>query len=152
MKNLARKRTVSANRGRFLLGVFLLAWLNLTVQPCLMAMEVSPESIVDSAHAAHMNHASRSPGHDCDHCPTALSDHAKSCTSATSSGCSSIPDFDGRTGLSKIKNIPTFVAIVDLAIPGDLDFTASTPPPLDCAVSKYRHEPTLNLLFCVFLK
>ena len=132
----------------------MLAWLNLAIQPCLMAMEAAPESFVDSVHAAHTDHASHSPDHDCDHCPPALSDHAKSCVSVTTSDCSSIPDYnyDGRNGLSKLKDVPTFVAVAEPAIAFELVIPISSSPPLDCAAVDHLNEPSLNIRFCVFLK
>ena len=154
MRNRATKRTQDTSRGQFLLGVFMLAWLNLAIQPCLMAMEAAPEPAVDSVHLAHTDHASHSPDHDCDHCPPALSDHAKSCVSAAASDCSSIPDYnyDGRNGLSKIKDVPTFVAIAEFAARVEFTVPTSSPPLLDCAAPNYPNEPPRNIRFCVFLK
>lgn len=154
MKSLTLKRTAVAGRGRLLLGVLAVAWLNLAVQPCLMAMQLSPEPIVGSPHAAHVDHASHSPIHGCDHCPPASSDNPKPCASGTASGCESIPAYnhDGRNGQSKIEDIPTFVAIADLAMPVIFVY-----PPLpsafsDCAALKYPNGPSLSIRFCVFLK
>ena len=137
-----------------LLGVFVLAWLNLAAQPCLMAMEATPDAIVDSVHAVHADHATHAPDHDCDHCPPALSDHAKSCASAAASDCSSIPEYnyDGRNGQSKIKDLPTFVAIAVLAMPGEFLVPTKSPPLLDCATLVHPNEPPLRIRFCVFLK
>jgi len=132
----------------------MLAWLNLAVQPCLMAMEITPEPVVDSVHVAHTNHASHSPDHDCDHCPPASNDNAKSCMSAAGSDCGSIPDYnyDGRNGLSKLKDLPTFVAVAELAIAFEFVIPVSPSPPLDCAAVDHLNEPSLNIRFCVFLK
>jgi hypothetical protein len=134
--------------------VFAIAWLNLAIQPCLMAMEVTPASVVDAAHAAHMEHANQSPDHDCDHCPPVLSDQSKICASAAASDCSSIPDYnyDGRNGSAKFKDIPTYVAIVDRAIPFEFTIPTDSPPSVDCAAPDHPNEPPLNIRFCVFLK
>lgn len=137
-----------------LLGVFVLAWLNLAAQPCLMAMEVAPDAIVDSVHAVHTDHAMHAPDHDCDHCPPAIGSHAKACVSVAASDCSSAPDYyyDGRNGLSKLKDVPTFVAIAEFAVPVEFTILTPSPLPLDCAAVDHPGEPPLNIRFCVFLK
>lgn len=154
LRRMTCKRAQDTSRGRFLLAVFAVAWLNLTVQPCLMAMESVPEPAVASGQAAHADHAIHSGHHDCDHCPPALSVQAKPCASAAASDCSSVPDYnyDNRNGPSKLKDIPTFVAIAELAIAFEFTIPTSSSPPLDCAVLNYPSEPPLNIRFCVFLK
>ena len=154
MKSLASKRAQVTARGRFLLAVFVVAWLNLAVQPCLMAMESMPESVVVSGQSAHTEHASHSPDHNCDHCPPTSSDHAKVCASAAASDCGSIPDYnyDGRNGLSKLKDIPAYVAIAEIVVPVEFTIPTSSQPPANCAAPKYPIEPPRNVRFCVFLK
>lgn len=154
LKSLASKRAQVTARGRFLLALFVVAWVNLAVQPCLMAMESVPESVVVSGQSAHTEHASHSPDHNCDHCPPASSDHAKVCASAAASDCGSIPDYnyDGRNGLSKLEDIPAYVAIAEIAVPVEFTIPTSSPLPANCAAPNYPIEPPLNVRFCVFLK
>jgi len=154
LRSLAFKRTAETSRGRILLGVFVLAWLNLAAQPCLMAMEVAPDAIVDSVHAVHTDHAIHAADHDCDHCPPTIGSHAKACVSVAASDCSSAPDYyyDGRNGLSKLKDVPTFVAIAEFAVPVEFTILTPSPLPLDCAAIDHPGEPPLNIRFCVFLK
>jgi hypothetical protein len=137
-----------------LLGVFVVAWMNLAVQPCLMAMESVPEPVVAAALSAHVDHGSHSPEHDCDHCPPAIGSHAKVCVSVAASDCSSAPDYyyDGRNGPSKLKDVPTFVAIAEFAVPVEFTMLTPSPLPLDCAAVDHPGEPPLNIRFCVFLK
>lgn len=151
LKGLTSKRAQDTARGRLLLGAFVVAWLNLAVQPCLMAMESAPEPAVASGHSTHAGH---SVEHDCDHCPPALSDHATACASSAAADCSSIPDYnnDGRNGASKLKDIPTFVAIADSAIPIEITTQTISPPSSNCGVLHYPSEVPINIRFCVFLK
>ena len=148
------KRAHDTSRGRFLLGVFVVAWLNLTVQPCLMATESSPEQAAASTQSAHADHASHSTDHACDQCPPALGDHATACVSADASDCSaiSVVNYDGRDGPAKPKDVPTYMAIADFAIPSEFTIPVESPPPFDCAVSLYPSEPPLSIQYCVFLK
>ena len=57
----------------------------------------------------------------------AIGSHAKACVSVAASDCSSAPDhyYDGRNGLSKLKDVPTFVATAEFAVP--VEFTILTP-------------------------
>ena len=118
VKVLATKRTRYRARGQFLLSVFAVVWLNLAVQPCLMAMELAPEADSVSGDAAHSDDTTQSSGHDCDHCPPAVGHHAQACASGVAADCSPVPDYnaDGRKGPSKLKDIPTYVAITDQVI------------------------------------
>lgn len=154
LKSLNSEPAQVTTRGRFLLGVFVVAWLNLAVQPCLMAMELAPEPAVASGQLAHADHASHSSDHNCDHCPPASSDHANACASAAAADCGSIPDYnyDSRNGLSKLKDIPAYVAITELAIAFEFTIPTSSPPPAECAAPHYPIEPPLNIRLCVFLK
>jgi len=134
--------------------MFVVAWLNLAVQPCVMAMESTPEPVVASAQSMHADHASHAPDHDCDHCPPALTDRANACASAVTSDCGSIVDYnyDGRNGQAELKNTPFYLAVADIAIPADFIDSNSSPPPPEYAAFNYPGEPPLNLRFCVFLK
>jgi len=154
VSNIGHKRRRHDKRGRFVLSMFVLAWLNLAVQPCLMAMESAPEPVVASAQSIHADHANHSPDHDCDHCPPLLNGHAKVCVSATASNCDSTSsyNYDGRNGHSKLKDVPTFAAIAEIAMPDEFTIPDSSPPPLDCTALDYPIEPPLSIRFCVFLK
>ena len=116
-------------------------------------MEVAPDAIVDSVHAVHTDHAIHAPDHDCDHCPPAIGSHAKACVSVAAADCDSVPDYnyDGRNGLSKLKEVPTFVAVAELAIAFQFFIPISSSPPLDCAGLGHPNEPPLSMRFCVFL-
>jgi hypothetical protein len=86
------------SRGRLVLSVFVIAWINTTLQPCLMAMEVSPNkpaSISASAeHDVHQNHASGTADHQsqaCPHCPPNTSHVTNTCAITLTSGCDELP-------------------------------------------------------------
>lgn len=147
-------RTRVIGRGRWFLGLLAVAWLNLAIQPCLMAMEATPDSVMDSVHAAHSDHVVESPDHDCHHCPPALNDHARACASTGSVNCSSVPELnnDGRNGPAKLKDLPTYVTIADTAMPFEFDVSPESPPGRDYTALKYSSEPSLNIRYCVFLK
>jgi hypothetical protein len=154
VKVLATKRTRYKARGQFLLSVFALVWLNLAVQPCLMAMELAPEAVSVSGHAAHSDHTTQSSAHDCDHCPPAVGHHAQACASGVAADCSPVPDYnsDGRKGPSKLKDIPTYVAITDQVISHERIALSALPQCPECGTLKYSSEPPLRIRFCVFLK
>lgn len=153
LRNPATRRIKDVAWGRFVLGLFVVASLNLAAQPCLMAMEAPSGPVIESAHAAHSEHSSHVLEHDCDHCPLALSDDA-ACVSIVAADCSSVTDynFDGRNGTSKLKEIPIFVAIADIAMPFEFAKQTTSLPSADCAALNYPNEPSLNIRFCVFLK
>jgi hypothetical protein len=117
-------------RGRLFLGAFVIAWLNLTVQPCLMAMEVTPEPAAEAVHATHLDHVNHSAGHDCDHCPPASIDRAKICNSVEAFDCSSVSDFntDARKGSPKPKDLPVCAAVADPVAPQNFIAPSKSPP------------------------
>ena len=151
---MSSKRSQATGRGRFLLSVFVVAWLNLAVQPCVMAMELAPEPAAVTEQSAHAGHSNHSSDHDCDHCPPASGGHAITCASAAASDCSSISDlnYDKRNGTPKLNDIPTYVAIAELATPFEITIPTSSPPLPGCAPLDYPSEPPPSIRFCVFLK
>ena len=144
--------------GRFVLSMFVLAWLNVAAQPCLMAMEMAPatsqasEHAVHSGHAGHMADATAAP--DCDHCPPGV-DHQKAlCETGSASDCEIFPGYnvDGRQFKLQLKDVsPAFVLFT---IESTLDFSILvTPvPPRDNKRLKHAGDPPLNIRHCVFLK
>jgi hypothetical protein len=148
------KRTRNTARGRFFLGVFMVAWLNLAVQPCVIAMESIPEPDVVSAQSVHEDHANHAADHNCDHCPPVLSVHANTCASAVTSDCGSIAEYnyEGRNASAKLKDLPPDTGIAIPANSIDFNVPDFSPPPLNCAAPDFSGEPSLNIRFCVFLK
>jgi len=138
--------------GRFILSVFVVAWLNLAVQPCLMAMELAPEPA--TAHSAQSAHSSHSDRHDCGHCPGAVNHDYQACASSAASTCGTTPDYnyDARNQLPKLKDISTYVAIADPVPRLEFDLRNEPVQSPRCADLSWPGEPPLNLRYCVFLK
>lgn len=148
------KLTQENGHGRWLLGAFVVAWLNLAVQPCLMAMEAGGDPANDAIHVTHSDHASHSSDHGCDHCPPASHDHVTPCATSLSAGCSSVTQGsnDGRNGPAKPKDLPASAAIAEPAPPIDFIVSSESPPAPDRVALKFTSEPPLNIQYCVFLK
>ena len=53
---VAKYQTLVTTWGRFVLGAFVFAWLNVAAQPCLMAMEMAAEPDRMSIHGGHGGH------------------------------------------------------------------------------------------------
>lgn len=132
----------------------MVAWLNLAVQPCVIAMESMPEPDATSAQSVHGDHANHAADHDCDHCPPVLSVHANACASAVTSNCGSIAEYnyDGRNASAKLKDIPPDTVIAVPAISIDFNVADSSQSRLNCSVTYFSDGPSLNIRFCVFLK
>ncbi len=151
MKQIAINHRKINALGRFVLSVFVVAWLNLAVQPCLMAMELAPEPEAATAHSAHASH---SDSHDCDHCPPAIDHKHQTCASCAASVCESTPDsnYDARNQLPKLKDISTYVAIADPVPRLESGLRNEPVQSFRCAELSWPGEPPLNLRYCVFLK
>ena len=149
MKQAATNHRKINALGRFILSVFVVAWLNLAVQPCLMAMELAPAPAT-----AHSAHASHSDSHDCGHCPPAIGHEHQTCASCAASVCEGTPDsnYDARNQLSKLKDISTYVAIAEPLLRVESDLRKDLVQPSYCADLSWPGEPPLNLRYCVFLK
>ena len=151
MKQAATNHRKINALGRFILSVFVVAWLNLAAQPCLMAMELAPEPEPATAHSAHASHAD---GHDCGHCPGAVNHDYQACASSAASTCGVTPDYnyDARNQLLKLKDISTYVAIADPVPRLEFDLRNEPVQSFRCAELSWPGEPPLNLRYCVFLK
>ncbi len=155
MKQAATNHRKINALGRFILSVFVVAWLNLAVQPCLMAMELAPEpATAHSAHSAQSAHSSHADSHDCGHCPGAVNHDYQACASSAASTCGVTPDYnyDARNQLPKLKDISTYVAIADPVPRLEFDLRNEPVQSFRCAELSWPGEPPLNLRYCVFLK
>ena len=151
MKQVTTNRHKINALGCFILSVFVVAWLNLAAQPCLMAMELAPEPEPATAHSAHASH---SDGHDCGHCPGAVNHDYQACASSSASTCGVTPDYnyDARNQLPKLKDISTYVAIAEPVPRLEFDLRNEPVQSSPCADLSWPGEPPLNLRYCVFLK
>ena len=113
-------------------GLVLVAWLNLALQPCVMAMEVDTDQ-------------------DCPHCPTELS-HDQDQNQGTVCSYVASYNYDSRDSQPKPKDLSP-----DAPIPVNdvVALSASEIPPKGSvrAVRTAEHlgEPPINVLHCVYL-
>ena len=155
---LGKNRLQTGAWGRFVLSVFVLAWLNIATQPCLMAMEMAPNVSLASEHAAHSGHgehmSDEAASTDCGHCPTGISEQEVLCETGSASDCEIFPGYnvDGRQFKQLLKDIPPSPALP--ALKSELDFSKPVTlfPPHDNKRLKFAGDPPLNIRHCVFLK
>jgi hypothetical protein len=155
---LSTIRSKMSTRGRLVLSVFVIAWMNATLQPCLMAMEMSPnESTTISAtaeHGGHQNHAAINEDHACPHCPPSASHDGDSCVVKASSECDILPEAKPGERILKIELSDTF----DDAHSSYHNQGLDRAPPLLVTISPNCEKPTLvfgpsiSIRNCVFLK
>lgn len=155
MISVADKRQTCRTRTRGVLGMLVIAWLNIAIQPCAMALG----SIED---------------HDCPHCPPSHADEpsehavhgqhmaardsassAMPCaTQATDCGLPDELNFDGRAIKLELKDAPGDVSVAVLPAYGYQParrparyhhWHGSRSPPIASSVP-------LNIYYCVYLK
>ena len=156
---MAPLSTIRANKsawGRLILSVFVVVWMSAALQPCLMAMEMSPsEEIATSGHANHDSmqvDSGDSAIPTCQHCPPSMSGVDRHCPTLEMSGCDLLPDIKQSDRIPKLDvDDACFVAIVS-------DTSSFNPgqsyvPPFSCDSVRpnYSSGPPLNLKHCVFL-
>lgn len=161
MAKSAKNQTLVTIWGRFVLGMFVFAWLSAAAEPCLMNMDTRPETGMTPGHAAHTmhqvdEHAKDNAGADknCGHCPPAVAvGHEVSCPTAQAAGCDDLPqsNIDTRQVKLQIKDVPGFYAI---AHPPPMPEA----PPQSIAIPLWSTEslhypagPSLTIINCVFL-
>ena len=148
---LLEKRYQRRPWARIALAAFIVAWLNLAVQPCLMAMESPTEPTTEISNSYHSSHSN---GQDRDSCPPAMGNGHHACATSVAAACGIAPDFDFDAGskLRKFKNASTFVLITELS-PTFEFFPRNVPVRSpDRANVSYPSGPPLNVRHCVFLK
>lgn len=156
-----KNQTFVTNRGRFVLGAFVFAWLTAAAQPCLMAMEMVAEPAEALAQPGHdMHHASDEASHhdasrDCGHCPPIGEVSGQStCVTIQVADCDNLSgaNVDARQLKFKLKDVPGMFAIPQ-APPQAISFrpTSASAPPTGVRY-RFCDGPSLNLRFCVFLK
>ncbi len=144
--------------GRFVLSMFVLAWLNIATQPCLMAMEMAPEESLAAAHAMPAGHAGHmadaTEAADCGHCPPGIVHQESLCETGSAVDCElfSSHNVDGR----QLKLQPNDVSppLASSTPENTLDFIAPVTLilPHDSKRLKFAGDPPLNIRYCVFLK
>jgi hypothetical protein len=138
--------------------MFVLAWLNVATQPCLMAMEMVPDAPLASEQAVHPGHAEHmaeaTAATDCDHCPPGVDHQEVLCATGSASDCEIFPGYnvDGRQFKQQLKDVSPPLTLS--TIESTLDFSAPVRlfPPQDDKRLKFAGDPPLNIRHCVFLK
>ena len=154
-------RSKMRTRGRLVLSVFVIAWMNAALQPCLMAMELSPnESASISAiaeHNGHQDHSANNVDHKhqaCPHCPPSTSHDSNSCAVTALNDCDILPE--AKPG-ERIQNVDLSDAFGD-AHSNYHYYGLDRAPPALAVVSPDRLKPTfvvgpsISIRNCVFLK
>jgi hypothetical protein len=158
----AKNQTLVTTWGRFVLGAFVFAWLNVAAQPCLIAMEMSAEPEMASMQMEHGDHH-RSPAseqdvdldHGCGHCPLSGSAANQSqCATMQAVDCTDLPqsNIDVRSLKSDFKDSPGAIAVAQSPPRAAIPRTIRLVTPHTCARLKFTDSPPLNLRYCVFLK
>lgn len=151
LKTTANNTKRKAPFARRALGLFVVVWLNIALQPCAMAF--STESEPDCIHCppAQTHHDvgnNQHAGHDMG------SPHA-SCL-GDAAGCSVLDEiqFDARTSDVKLKDLPNEIPLglapVDLTLHASLQYASA--PTLLLRSFPPGTPPPLNKLYCVYLK
>jgi hypothetical protein len=138
--------------------MFVLAWLNIATQPCLMAMEMAPETPLAAEHAVHSGHADHmsdaTASNDCGHCPPAIEHQEILCETGAASGCEIFPGYnvDERQFKQQPKDLSALLAVP--ATEHILEFPTAEALFLlhNKKRLKFAGDPPLNILHCVFLK
>ncbi len=144
--------------GRFVLSMLVLAWLNIAAQPCLMAMEMVPETSMAAVNAAHSGHAEHMAdaiaSADCDHCPPSVDHQEVLCATGSASDCEILPtcNVDGRQFKLQLKDVSAPVALSTLQSTQAYSVPVTLFPPRDNKRLKFAGGPPLNIRHCVFLK
>lgn len=146
---------------QFVLGVFVLAWLNVAAQPCLATMIATPDDNVAelAAHADagadHAHHAANSDDTDgCCCCPPIATDKQdEDCLSLQASGCGIAPEFfaDARLAKLQLKDLPAVVAIAYSPPEPAILRPLSVHRPSPGKRLRFTDSPSLSIRNCVFL-
>ena len=153
-----KNRIQTSAWGRFVLSMFVLAWLNVAAQPCLMAMETAPATSQASEHAGHSGHAGHmadaTAASDCGHCPPGVDHQKVLCETGSAADCEIFAGYevDGRQFKPQLKDVSPPLAMS--TIERTLDYSAPVRlfPPHDNKWLKFAGDPPLNIRHCVFLK
>lgn len=164
MIGLSTIRSKMKTRGRLVLSVFAIAWMSATLQPCLMAMEISPnESASISAsgeqtgHQGHQGHSatiSDQADHACPHCPPSTSHDSNSCASSIRADCDALPDAKPGDRILKVDLSDAFADVHSSFHYFDLDrvpLQLATAAP-NCEKPTFVFGPSISIRNCVFLK
>ena len=151
-------RIRQTRKRRAVLAAVLVAWLSTSLQPCLMAMEMSSDPAIESAeltsHTGHSGHSSQGKaemGHTCAHCPPAVDAQSQvSCESTVQADCDSQTVAKHDTRVSKFDSKDADQSPIWL---GPAVFQAvdrNSVPALQSGKLVGPSGPDLKVLFCVY--
>lgn len=163
-----RRKLIKSNKNqadmntwkRLVLGIFVFACLNVTAQPCLMAMDMAPPMETADNHSPPADHHDHSIHNEddsaqggCDHCSTSDGAYSRTCLTNSASGCETLAaiSHEGRQFKSKLKDLSQLVVMPALPMAQEFfpDITLLPLPGVE--PDKHTREPTLNIRYCVFL-
>jgi len=146
---LARIRQRQTPWAQRVLGLFVVAWLNMALQPCAMAFGDNHQHDKEHCPPVAMGEASSSAEHDAN-----SADMLDELCNITGAQCAFLDDYhyDGRIVELKVKHAPSDVPL------GVMQSVATSPLPdgspvmrnVDHPPGQSEHRPPLNLLFCVY--
>lgn len=149
-----------ATRGRRVLGVFAIAWMTATMQPCLMAMELAPgDTASTSISTDHINQHEHSANkadhtnHACPHCPPSTSHDDDSCSVTVMAHCDKLPDAKQGERILKVDLSDAFGIVYSSYLYFDLSCAPPICPSIhsDSISPTFLTGPSLNIQNCVFL-
>jgi hypothetical protein len=159
--SLSAIRSKMSTGGRLLLSVFVIAWMNATLQPCLMAMDLPPTEAAQISEAAepdsHHGHVATQVDQDspaCPHCPPSMSHDGDACAVTAVTDCDILPKAKAGERILKVDFSDAFGAAHSNYHFSSLDFvtTELLVVSLDCTKPKYVVGPSISIRNCVFLK
>lgn len=149
MNSIATPRQRQTPWARRTLGMFVLVWLNLALQPCAMAMGGDDDH--DCPHCP-VSHTQRHDGHEMS--SDAMTDHDMPCATGAAD-CTAFDEVnvDARTGQLKLKDAPTDQPVAIARFEGF--FADASPNHTRVVRQPEAHppdsSPALNVLYCVYL-
>lgn len=161
MADLSTMRSYRHTWGRLTLALFVVSWMSVSLQPCLMAME--PDGAMqmamqagESAHAMHAEEmASSDADANCPNCPPGGCVGMASCDVEMSTQCQPDVQFslDSRPAKLKLKDAKSDVPLGVVAAISDTTFAARefVLPAINSSTYIPRSLSPLNVLYCVYL-
>jgi len=163
LADLNTLRTHGHTWGRFVLSLFVVSWLSVSLQPCLMAMESdagAPTAIaMESGHSAHAGHAVDAAGADadadCGHCPPVACEEVMSCDVEMSAECQTDVQcsLDNRRDKLLLNDAQFDIPVSITSAIADDQFADHkiVSPGIRVVAIAPGYQPPLNLLNCVYL-
>jgi len=161
---LSTIRSKMKTRGRLVLSVIVIAWMNATLLPCAMAMEMSPNEPVSitasgehDGHQGHQGHSADSEDrseHACPHCPSSASHDTNACAVTAANECDISPDVKPGERILKVDLNDMF----DNAHSSYRNCALDRAPlqlvavPSNCKKPTFIVGPSISIRNCVFLK